>query len=219
MEESIEVGLLLAAVRELFGTTVKPIVIYVSVMTVLFSLLDLANAGSGQFSLNSILSTVSGYLLMRALVLDTGLAREGEVAGFGSYFGIGLLEGLAYLIGLILLVVPGIILIVRWTPSIPLLMCERRGVSQSMRLSWAKTKGHFWPLLGLTLLGGVPFVLVVAAAGILFGDASPTSATGVAKSLAVNLCMTLVSAYYALLALVTYRQLFRPHEGLAEVFA
>jgi hypothetical protein len=217
--KEIEVGPLLASVREILSATMKPVLIYVAAMTVIFSLMDLAEAESGHFTLNSIGSTVGGYLLMRALVLETGLANDGEVAGFGAYFGMGVLQGLAYLIGAILLVVPAIVLMVRWTPSIPLLMCEKRGVILSMELSWQNTKGNFWPLFGVTLLGAVPFVFAVILAGTLLGDAPPTSVTGLATSVTTNLFLTVMSAYYALLALATYKLLFRPHEGLSEVFA
>jgi hypothetical protein len=144
MENRIEVGPLLASVREILSGATKPILAYVAAMTVVFTLMDLYNAESGHFTVSSIGSTVAGYLLMRALVLQTELAAEGEVAGFGSYFGLGLLEGLAYLVGAILLIVPAIVLMIRWTPSIPLLMCEKRGVAQSMDLSWKATKGNFW---------------------------------------------------------------------------
>ncbi|HEY7806658.1 MAG TPA: glycerophosphoryl diester phosphodiesterase membrane domain-containing protein [Croceibacterium sp.] len=219
MENRIEVGPLLASVREILSGATKPILAYVAAMTVVFTLMDLYNAESGHFTVSSIGSTVAGYLLMRALVLQTELAAEGEVAGFGSYFGLGLLEGLAYLVGAILLIVPAIVLMIRWTPSIPLLMCEKRGVAQSMDLSWKATKGNFWPLLGLTLLGAVPFVLAVALSVSLFGNGDPTSATGIIVSAITNLCLTATLAYYALLALATYKRLFRPHEGLAEVFA
>jgi hypothetical protein len=88
-----------------------------------------------------------------------------------------------------------------------------------MGLSWKETQGSFWPLFGLTLLGAVPAVLAVAAAGTLFGNAEPTSVNGVAMLLLTNVCVTAMSAYYALLGLATYRQLFRGQEGLSEVFA
>lgn len=219
METRIEVAPLLAAMRDTLSATSKTVLSYVAAMTVLFSLLDLAQVESGHFTLSSIGSTIAGYLLMRALVVETGLAREGETAGFGSYFGMGFLEGLAYVVGAVLLVVPAVILMVRWTPSIPLLMCERRDVTESMGLSWQSTKDSFWPLLGLTLLGAVPFVFAVLVSGVFFEDEGPLTAGGIAASLITNLCITAMSAYFALLALATYRLLFRPHEGLAEVFA
>ena len=93
-------------------------------------------------------------------------------------------------------------------------MCEKRGVSESMGRSWNETKGSFWPLFGLTLLGAAPVVLAVATVGILFGNAEPTSVTGIVMSIITNLCLTAMSAYYAVLGLATYRRLFRQHRLL-----
>lgn len=219
MDSKIEAGPLLESMRELLSATVLPIVLYVATMTAVYSLLDFYDAGTRNYSAGSFASAAAGYALMHSLVVRTGMASKGEVARFGSYFGLSILQGLAYLAGLVLLIVPGIILIVRWTPSIALLMSERRGVTESMRLSWEETKGSFWPLFGVTVLGAVPAILAVVMAATLFGNAGPTSATGVTMSIVTNACVTAMSAYYALLSLAAYRQLFRPHEGLSEVFA
>lgn len=220
MENRIEVGSLLDSMRELLSITLKPVLTYVIAMTVICTALDFYDGKGGQFFVVSISSTIAGYLLARALVLKTGLAQQGEVASFGSYFGLGWLEGLAYLFGAILLIFPAVVLMIRWTPSIPLLMCERRGIQQSMDLSWNSTKGSFWPLFGLTLLGAIPYFLSLAVAFVLFARAGAVSiATGLALYLVTNLALMVMGAYYSLLSLATYKQLFRPHEGLVEVFA
>lgn len=219
MESKVEAGQILESMRQLLSVTVLPIVAYVAAMTAVYSLLDLYAAGTGNYSAGSFANAAAGYALMHSLVVKTGMASKGEVAGFGAYFGLSILQGLAYLAGLILLIVPGIILIVRWTPSFALLMSEKRGVMESMKRSWKETKGSFWPLFGVTLLGAVPALLAILMAATLFGDAVPTSATGVALSMLTNVCVTAMSAYYALLGLATYRQLFRRNEGLSEVFA
>lgn len=68
--------------------------------------------------------------------------------------------GLGVLIGLVLLLVPGIMLALGWMFSSYLIIDKGRGPFEAMKESWAMTKGHKWELalliatiLGLNILG------------------------------------------------------------------
>jgi hypothetical protein len=220
LETRVEIRQLLAEMGELFADGSLAVVIYVVALSVVGVALDLnVELSSGYLFINSIANVVGGYLLLRGIVLAAGLAPDGEVAGFGSYFGMSWLEGLAFIIGLVLLVVPGIVLLVRWIPSFALLMCEKRGVTESMSLSWAKTRASFGPLLGATLLGGVPCLLVVVWLGSLTAEVALTSPLGFVGTAATNIVLSAMSVYSTLLGVACYKLLFRPHDDIAEIFA
>ena len=76
----------------------------------------------------------------------------------------------------ILLLVPGIMLLVRWSVALPAVVIEREGVLGSLRRSRDLTDGHRWPILGfmllLALFGAV--VLLITR----FGGAALAAAVG-----------------------------------------
>jgi len=74
--------------------------------------------------------------------------------------GIAILVGLGVMVGLTLLIVPGIILFLRWCVAVPVLVQERQGVLASMGRSAALTQGNRWALFGLFLI--VVIILIVA---------------------------------------------------------
>lgn len=223
MESKLNVAALLQGIGEIFAGCVAPIAIFIVVVTAIGTVIDLTMSGSsGYLMVNNIVGLVAGYLLLRAVLLSSGLAEPGSVAGFGSYFGLSFLQGLAVIVGALLLVIPGIVLLVRWIPAAPLLLCEGRGVSDTLGKSWEETKGNFWPLFGTSLLGAVPFVFVAFGAGVVESLAGGDTAGGVAMEVATgfeNLVMSGCSVFFCLLGVSAYRLLFRESVDFAEVFA
>ena len=60
--------------------------------------------------------------------------------------------------GLLLLVVPGLFVLVRWSVIVPVIINEERGMRSSFRRSNALVRGHSWTVLWALLI-----VLVVTA--------------------------------------------------------
>ena len=85
--------------------------------------------------------------------------------------GVLLISQIGILLGLLLLVVPGVIAFVRWSMVVPIVLSDRRGSGAALTESWNRTKGHFWPILGLFTLIYAP-IFVVAAGVEIF---APTS--------------------------------------------
>lgn len=75
-------------------------------------------------------------------------------------FGVQLVSGLGVLAGLVLLVVPGVVLALRWLLPVPVLMTEQTGLADSLRRSTALTDGFRWPLLRLLVAWVVVFMAV-----------------------------------------------------------
>jgi hypothetical protein len=147
------------------------------------------------------------------LVLERqGLAERGARARFWALLGLNIVSGVGILLGFVLLVLPGIYLLVRWTVAVPVLIAERSGVIESLTRSGKEIEGRFWPVLGVSLVFWTMFVL--ATAGVL--------ALGTEGSLLVPIAVNtvldagLVGYWYAAVAIYMAG---RPHQHIAEVFA
>ena len=129
-----------------------------------------AAKGGGSFSGAGVIVTfVASYFLTEVL-----LRREGQLAdpGFrrriGAYVGASLLAALGALAGTLLFVVPGLILLARWSIAPAMIVGERLGVMESLRASWEATRPSQWQIV----LAYVALVFVVIAiAGALTGGA------------------------------------------------
>jgi hypothetical protein len=66
--------------------------------------------------------------------------------------GLGIVQGLAIAIGIVLLVVPGLILMTIWSIAAPALVIEKRGGSASLERSRQLTRGHRWSIFGLLVI-------------------------------------------------------------------
>ncbi|MFI4934755.1 MAG: hypothetical protein ACHP7N_09075 [Caulobacterales bacterium] len=98
--------------------------------------------------------------------LGANEAMRAAMRRFGSLWGLGIISGIAVLVGLVLLIVPGIILLVGWMPANAVLMVEDKPAYASLQRAWSLTKGARWRLAAL--LG-----LYVAGAVLLVGTAFP----------------------------------------------
>jgi hypothetical protein len=135
-------------------------------------------AGSG---LVGLIAFVMWQILIGAVawaVASTLVGREpdvGEAYRFGyrrfwSVLLVGILVGLAVFAGLILLVVPGIIIAVRLSVSIPALVVERRRGTDALGRSWNLVKGYSWPVFGAFIVVAVLNAIVNGALTAIGGN-------------------------------------------------
>jgi hypothetical protein len=93
------------------------------------------------------------YVLQAAIVYGTVTDLSGRRASLGScvsaalkvllpLIGLSIVSTLGMMLGLILLVVPGIILALGWSTAVPVKIVERAGVFESLSRSWALTSGY-----------------------------------------------------------------------------
>lgn len=125
--------------------------------------IDMGGAGDGAAGLNFLLSVVTAFLqywLIAALLDDLGLRRSGG-GRFGSYFVLGIVATLGILLGLVLLVIPGLILAARWTLASQILIASEKGVFEALGESWRMTRHHLGIVLGAMLAVYVPPILLV----------------------------------------------------------
>ena len=186
---------------------------------------------------NTAASVVGGLIaFVLALLLQAALMRatiedlNGKRPSFGDCIqiairfllptlAVGLLVGLGAGLGLILLIVPGIILWLGWSMSVPVLIQERLGVFGSMSRSRALTKGSRWPLFGLFVILIVIAMIIqwgMLLVLVLFG--------GIIAEVGSALVQTVVSMVLSVATAVSYVELRQAKEGasideLAEIFS
>ncbi len=85
---------------------------------------------------------------------------------------------LAGFVGLLLLVIPGLLVAVRFSLQAPLVVLEDKGPIEALNESWERTAGHAFPLLGywtvvwtMSLSFGLSVGLVYMALVVAFGAA------------------------------------------------
>ena len=94
----------------------------------------------------------------QATIGDPVDAEESYRFGFkrlGSVILVSVLVGLAVVGGFILLIIPGIIFLVLFSVSIPVLIVENRRGREAMSRSWNLAKGHFWHAFGVIIVAGL----------------------------------------------------------------
>lgn len=77
----------------------------------------------------------------------------------------GILATLGIVLGLILLIVPGLVLLTFWILLIPALVLEERGVIESFGRSRELVRGHGWQVFGTIVLT----ILILIGVGIVLG--------------------------------------------------
>lgn len=196
-----------------------------------------AMANSDAVFQNSYLSVIAGLgsfvftlLLQSSLVRATIEDLNGRRPSFGDCIqiairfllptlGIGILVALGSGLAAIALIVPGVILWLGWSMSVPVLIQERQGVFGSMSRSRALTKGNRWSLFGLFLvLGLIAMVIqwVILLFFVFFG--------GIVAQLGAALVQTVVSMVLSVATAVSYVELRQVKEGtsideLARIFS
>ncbi|MDY7098673.1 MAG: hypothetical protein SXU28_11095 [Pseudomonadota bacterium] len=118
--------------------------------------------------LEFLLGIIAAYYLTAAMVFGT------TAPGFDrllAYVGIYLLSILAITFAAFLLLIPAIILGVRWAPLLPIVVQGRCGATESFGEAWRATSGSSWPIFFAMLVVwvGMMFVAIVFGISSVFG--------------------------------------------------
>lgn len=211
----VTTGAILGRTAALLRDGIVPLVTAVAGLTALGLAMDYLIGESGTLAtIASLMASVAAQLFItHRLLKSTGVAVGViENKAFPALLGLVLLSGIATFAGLALLIVPGMILAVRWAIAVPLLVGERAGVIQALRESWRQTKGHGWPILGALLVVFLPAYLLVSG---LFYAAYPDSPSE-ALTIAAGILITTTSVIGWYLAVAIHGLIRRP---AAEIFA
>jgi hypothetical protein len=156
---------------------------------------------------------LTGWALEAMKLVPCGYdPRRPTMGRYPTAVGQSLLWAVAVLAGLLLLVIPGLVLLVRWTVSLPALLSEDLGIAASLRRSWALTARR-WPLaLAMLLVAGLIYAPSLALDRLLYpfaGALEPRFA------LAANLVHALGATSSPLLFASLYAALRAEVEGAA----
>jgi hypothetical protein len=176
-----------------------------------FSDLGGADASAGTLLFN-ISALFFQFWLTIAVLNQTG-TREAQAGGIGSLFAVSLIGQLCIILGLVAFVIPGIILVVRWSISVPIALSARVPAIDALRQSWRETDGHFWPILGVLAIVYLPLLLV--SVGFALTAESTSTATSVILNVALSIM--LIAGWHAAVAMFLAAQI-KP-QSLEEVFA
>ena len=169
----------------------------------------------------NILMLVVQYYLIRHLVDQQGLRSADRLGGFGSFFVVGLITGLAVLLGFVLLIVPGIYLMARWSMVDAAVVAENRGFSDAMRRSWDATADNVLPI-GLAILTiSLPMIIGFAMMFTIGASEGEEAINGLGLSIVVNLLLyaSQISIWYFGVALYQLLLAGPAETQLNEVFS
>jgi hypothetical protein len=186
------------------------------ILTGLFVAADLSREDPNTYNLLNLVGsctvTVAQYFVTRGSV-SPNHAEFGRGGSFARFFLFSIAGGLAILLGLVLLVLPGIFLAVRWAAAAPALISEDLPLGEAFGRSWRGTKTHFWSILLLFAAIWVPTLLLAAVATWL--EPGPV---WLGASLIFNLPVNASIIVGWLAAVAVYEIVVRP-PGIETVFA
>jgi hypothetical protein len=147
--------------------------------------------GSGVISLlfGTLTTGALAYAVsQRYLGRDVTIGEAYSAIGFGTFFrllGASILAAIAIVLGLVLLIVPGIILLVHWLFLPQTIVIERSSVGSAFGRSWNLVKGSAWRVVGIGL---VIFIIVSVIGGASGGIlAAIVSLVGLPSAIGVAL--------------------------------
>nr|WP_298927112.1 glycerophosphoryl diester phosphodiesterase membrane domain-containing protein [uncultured Erythrobacter sp.] len=118
--------------------------------------------------------------------------------------------------GFVLLVVPGVILLVRWTLVLPLVIEGKMPAMDAFSESWQRTSGYGWSIFGLLVIAIVVFLVLT---GIVSGVTSLLGGAASIPSIALQAVLdSFSSAVFAAIAVAAWRLSSDETEAAAEVF-
>lgn len=189
---------------------------YVVVLTGVGIFADQMSDLSASNFIFSVVSFVMGFVLTVQLLREGGLVPRGLAGGFGGYFGMSLLSGLGIALGIVLVIIPGLVLFVRWSSAYGYMLGEGDGVTEALGRAWEATGAHFWPL-ALAML--VPVAVNIGAAVSLILGSNEDGSISVPLSVLANGTISVAHVAITVVGVATFALLRDRGDALAEVFA
>jgi hypothetical protein len=192
------------------------------VAAVLEGLLYLANNVVGAV-IGALIGFVAAFLVQAALVKAAQDIRDGRVdltigqtisAAWQVIWpvaGASILAGLAIVIGLFLLIVPGLYLITIWAVIIPAIVIERTRVFSSFGRSQGLVKGNGWNVFGILVIT----FLILFAFQLILGLILSSLPQELSTSISTVVSGALVAPFQALVVTTIYYRLIAVESGTA----
>jgi hypothetical protein len=163
MEARVTVGTILSRTFGLLGLAPLPALAAFAVITSLWAAADLSGDATGGIGLLALLAGLAApYMLTSDLLRRLGIEPENRRGRIWSYIGAGFVTGLGICLGLVLLIVPGLYLLARWSIVTPLIVGEGLAMNDAMRESGRRTDGMIVPIAIACLVLALPPLALLA---------------------------------------------------------
>lgn len=161
-------GTLMAEQRKLVRKASAFLAAYILISTILYVLLDVyAHEKDSLYGLAGLLIWGLGYIMFLGVMQKGGLTTQGTKTGIGTYFALGIAIGIPVTLALIVLIIPGLYLLMRWIPAYSRALISYDGLGKAMRWSWDRTEPWQRPL-GLALIFPVLLACTSIASEFLY---------------------------------------------------
>lgn len=179
-----------------------------------------------------IIMIIIGSILMAAAIIRIRAVSANETMSFGqamvaglkrapAVFGASLIYMLAFLVGSILLIVPGIYLSVMLAFAFYAASADGKGPLESNKYSYGLVKGNWWRTAGLLtiimIVASVFYVAVGFVVGLLAASSDPAEALQpniLGDVIIIPVIASIISAMLYCLAYAVYRDLKLRSEGV-----
>ena len=199
MNGQVNVSNLLSATVDTIRSNLQLAGIFLAIMIPVNAMLSVFQGGGQSFGMNFGFmideNVMAQGLLVVALVVVgivvsviahywmlAGMTRNTISPGFDriwAFIGISILYGLGIIFGFILLIVPGIILMVRWVAVLPSVIDRDKDAMSAFGDSFDMTNGHSWSIFGAGLILVIAMFIVSAiVGGVAIGFGSVLGGTG-----------------------------------------
>jgi len=190
------------------------------VAAVLEGLLYLANNVVGAI-IGAVIGFVAAFLVQAALVKAAQDVRDGRAdLSIGQTIsaasqviwpvaGASILAGIAIVIGLFLLIVPGLYLITIWAVIVPCIVIERTRVFSSFGRSQGLVKGNGWNVFGILVIT----FLILFAAQLILGLILAALPQALSTAISTVVTGALIAPFQALVVTTIYFRLVGVESG------
>ena len=137
--------------------------------TVSMGPLEQMGGGLAQF----VVGITASYLVLEAMVRKTGLRSRADDDVFFAFFALSILYILGLFAGLVALVLPGLVIMARWSLAQPMMIARGDGVMQALGGSWERTKGNEFQIIVAVLALYIVPIAIVIACSLMFDPADP----------------------------------------------
>ncbi len=192
-----------------------PIALIVFVIIAVASLVLGATLGTLGLMFAAILSLVGIFWLQGAIAEAVSDVRDGRAdlsigetlnkvgPRVGALVAAGLLAALGVMIGLVLLIVPGLVLLTWWSVLIPAIVLERVGVFEAFGRSRELVRGNGWNVFGVIVLS----LLIVLGANLAVSLALAWLPDGIRSFFQSLVGNTIITPFIAAAWTIMYFQL------------
>ncbi len=195
-------------------------VVYLALGAISTIIEESAPSGEGGAALAALVAAVVSFVgyfwIQGVLVVLTADVRDGVADDsfaqlfarvrprLGSLILAGILAGLGIVVGLLLLIVPGLYLLTRWAMIGPAIILERLSAGASFTRSHELVRGRAWPVFGMLL---VLFLINVIVGGVIVGVVGGMGGGYVGNWIGTALASTLVAPFIAIATTLVYFRL------------